>query len=333
MKVSFTSQRASYTDPNRQSSTLAHHIRNRSSKTFDAVCAIRARSRWCLTGTPIHNRLDDYGALLSFIRVPPFTSKALFDYWVANPMSNNNSEGLRRLKELVAATCLRRTKDAIKDQLKLPRRINREERVELDRTERELHDFFKVRTSSLVAGMFSEESWASQQHQGNILPLINFLRRICDHGERLLPAPALKAWLSRDASAFDWNILGSSGRNCALCRVGISKLQGPDAFRYECGLHVVCSKCAITDDEENSMDNDWCPICNRESATPRSQQFASSLSQNADLRAVEYSPSTKVKAMLKNLRQEQRLNDTDLKEAPTKRHATIPHLAAMKWIC
>ena len=238
-------------------------------------------------------------------------------------MSNNNSEGLRRLKELVAATCLRRTKDAVKDQLKLPQRINRVETIELDSTERELYDFFKVRTSSLVAGMFSEESWASQQHQGNILPLINFLRLICDHGERLLPAPALKAWLSRDASAFDWNILRSSGRNCALCKVDISKLQCSNALRYEFCLHVICSKCAITDDEENSMDDDWCPICNRESATPKSQQFANSLSKSTDLMAVDYWPSTKVKALLKNLRREQRLNDTDLKEAPTKRHATI----------
>jgi SNF2 family DNA or RNA helicase len=321
-KVSLTSSRAPWMYPDRQSSTLAHHIRNRSSKTFDAACAIRARYRWCLTGTPIHNRLDDYGALLSFIGVPPFTSKALFDYWLANPMSNNNPEGLRRLKELVAATCLRRTKDAVKDQLKLPQRINRVETIELDSTERELYDFFKVRTSSLVAGMFSEESWASQQHQGNILPLINFLRLICDHGERLLPTPALKAWLSRDASAFDWNILRSSGRNCALCKVDISKLQCQNALRYEFCLHVICSKCAITDDEENSMDDDWCPICNRESATP-SQQLASSLSKNTGLIAMDYWPSTKVKALLKNLRQEQRLNDTDLKEAPTKRHATI----------
>ena len=238
-------------------------------------------------------------------------------------MSNNNSEGLRRLKELVAATCLRRTKDAVKDQLKLPRRIDREETIELDRTERELYDFFKARTSSLVAGMFSEESRASQQHQGNILPLINFLRLICDHGERLLPAPALKAWLSRDASAVDWNILRSGGRNCALCKVDISELQCPNALRYEFCLHVICSKCAITDYEEDPMGDDWCPICNRESATPSSQGLESSLSKNVDLIAVDYWPSTKVKALLKNLRQEQRLNHTDLREAPTKRHATI----------
>jgi hypothetical protein len=250
-------------------------------------------------------------------------SKASFDYWLVNPMSNNNSEGLRRLKELVTATCLRRTKDAVKDQLKLPRRIDREETIELDRTERELYDFFKVRTSSLVAGMFSEESRANQPHQGNILPLINFLRLICDHGERLLPAPALKAWLSRDTSAFDWNILRSSGRNCSLCKVDISELQCPNALRYEFCLHVICSKCAIMDDEEDSMDGDWCPICNRDPAMPRNQQFASSLSENTDLTAVDYSPSTKVKTLLKNLRREQRLNDTDLKEAPTKRYATI----------
>ncbi|KAH0541601.1 hypothetical protein FGG08_003949 [Glutinoglossum americanum] len=300
----------------------AHHIRNRSSKTFEAASAVRARRRWCLTGTPIHNRLDDYGALLSFIKVPPFTSKALFDHWLASPISNNKPEGLRRLKELVAATCLRRTKDTVKDQLKLPQRIDREETIELDRSEQELYDFFKVRTSGLVAGMFSKEKWAGQQHQGNILPLINFLRLICNHGEQLLPLPALEVWLSRDASPLDWNIMCSNDRRCALCKVDISRAQCTDTLRCEFCLHVVCSKCAATDDEENSMDEDWCPLCSRESANSRSQQFASSFSRDSDLIAVDYRPSTKVKALINNLQQEQRLNNADLEEAPTKRHAS-----------
>lgn len=303
---------------------LAHHIRNRSSKTFDAACAIRARCRWCLTGTPIHNRLDDYGALLSFIGVPPFTRKDLFDHWLAIPTSNNTSEGIQRLKKLVAATCLRRTKDTVKNQLRLPRRIDREETVELDGTERELYDFFKTGISRLVAGTFSEESRVSQQHQRNILPLISFLRLICDHGERLLPAPALKGWLRRGTSAFDWNIMPNRERNCALCNVHISRLQCQDDVWYESCLHVICSNCVITDNDEKFMDDGVCPICNEESATPGSEQSASTRSRDREsISTVDYRPSTKVQALLNNLQHEQYLNHANMRRAPIKRHAII----------
>ncbi|KAH0562185.1 hypothetical protein GP486_003119 [Trichoglossum hirsutum] len=261
---------------------------------------------------------DDYGALLSFIRVPPFTNKAGFDYWLANPISNNKSGGLRRLKKLVTATCLRRTKNTVKDQLKLPQRTDREETIELDGGERELYDFFKFRTSSLVAGMFSEEKLADRQQKGSILPLINFLRLICDHGEQLLPAPALKAWSNRGASIFDWNTMRNGGKNCALCKAGINQLQYPDALRYEFCLHIICSECAITDEEESPIDDESCPICDRGSSTPQNQQLASPLSKDSDSITVNYWPSTKVRALLKNLQHEQRFNNTDLKEAPIK---------------
>ena len=266
--------------------------------------------------------MDDYGALLSFIGVPPFTSKALFDYWLASPIGNNKPEGLRRLRDLVAATCLRRTKDTVKDKLKLPGRIDRVETIELDMSERELYNFFKVQTSGLVAGMFSEDKWPGQhQQQGNILPLINFLRLICNHGEQLLPTPALNAWLRSDASVLDWNILRSGDRQCALCKVDISRPDCLGALWYESCLHAICSKCITTDDEGNSMDEDWCPICNGKSANPRNQQCARPLSDDSDTVMVDYRPSTKVKALLKNLQQEQHPNSAGSKEPPIKRHA------------
>lgn len=50
----------------------AHQIRNHKSQTALAVCELRAKYRWALTGTPIHNKELDLYALLKFIRCSPF---------------------------------------------------------------------------------------------------------------------------------------------------------------------------------------------------------------------------------------------------------------------
>jgi len=44
----------------------AHSIKNHKSLTSQAICRLCARSRWALTGTPIHNNLLDMYALLRY---------------------------------------------------------------------------------------------------------------------------------------------------------------------------------------------------------------------------------------------------------------------------
>ncbi|OCK85547.1 hypothetical protein K432DRAFT_318094 [Lepidopterella palustris CBS 459.81] len=296
----------------------AHHIRNRSSKTFEAACAIPARHRWCLTGTPIHNRLDDYGALMTFLGVPPFSSKSLFDYWLTIPMNKNHSDGLRRLKKLVMATCLRRTKETVKEKLKLPQRIEREERINLNNHERELYDFFKARTFALVTGMLCELHGSSeQQKQGNILGLINCLRRICNHSEQLLPTAALNAWRSRNTSGVDWSFAQSSTSTCNFCNAELDNSERLDSPWSELScLHVICSNCTITRIEDSELPaNDPCPVCNTESTMLLCQKHPIHSSEEIALR---YQPSTKVNALLENLYRERKLNSSNITGNPIK---------------
>ncbi|KAK1833651.1 SNF2 family N-terminal domain-containing protein [Podospora conica] len=188
----------------------AHRIRETSTKVHQAACALQSTYRWCLTGTPIQNRVGDYGALLKFLRVPPFTAPRMFDYWIASALSDpmNAPEGLRRLKVLIGATCLRRTKATILQTglLHLPAREDHVEYVDLGPEDRELYDFFRDRAVAILSGLLSPvvETGRRQRHaekqtvsRGRPLELIHILRRICDHGRMLLHPRVMQLYHDR----------------------------------------------------------------------------------------------------------------------------------------
>ncbi|KAF5533205.1 SNF2 family domain-containing protein [Fusarium phyllophilum] len=284
----------------------AHHIRERSTQTFRAVTALRTSRRWCLTGTPIQNRLDDYGALLTFIGVPPFINKSAFDFWIMKPVVQGTAEGLRRLKVLVNATCLRRTKDSVSETLSLPDRKIREYAVQLDPEDRELYSFFKKNASHLIANRgFGASNTATKT--GNILPIINTLRLICNHGQRLLPSFALDAWTNRQNPSSDSNFTTSKFGLCISC--GVEALPNEMQSEFACS-HFLCSKCADSDERyQLSLDNVLCPSCTK---------YGDSVVTDAAAEEGDYRPSAKIRALIQSLRVEQQGNPPTLGNKPVK---------------
>ncbi|KAJ3462337.1 hypothetical protein MRS44_007123 [Fusarium solani] len=170
-------------------------------------------------GTPIQNTLDNYGALLSFLRIPPFVEKSKFDHWISNSIREKRPHGLPKLRILVQVTCLRRTKQSIDHSHKLPSRTERIETVDLHPDDRELYEFFNATATRIASGSLQDEGnmhSADKNGRNNILPIINFLRFICNHGEDLLPAPAVEAWRLNQSGLVDSRITQGSPF-CALC--------------------------------------------------------------------------------------------------------------------
>ncbi|KAI1420543.1 hypothetical protein F5Y12DRAFT_788176 [Xylaria sp. FL1777] len=182
----------------------AHHIRNRESQVFAACCRIHVQYRWCLTGTPVQNSLDDYGALLSFLGVHPFQDKKQFDYWIVRPFNKSKSNAIETLRRLVAATCLRRTKANCDLSTPLPRRYEEIEEVSLLSGDQEIYDFFKRKIQSIVipSSQNHDVPKSKRSKQVNILSIITLLRVICDHVE-LLPKTAMDSWKREDTSTSD----------------------------------------------------------------------------------------------------------------------------------
>ncbi|ENH67515.1 Putative SWI/SNF-related matrix-associated actin-dependent regulator of chromatin subfamily A member 3-like 1 [Fusarium oxysporum f. sp. cubense race 1] len=67
----------------------AHIIRRPSTKFFQACEYLHANSRWCLSGTPIQNKLADIGSLFRFIRAEPFDKASEFRKWIETPFGNS----------------------------------------------------------------------------------------------------------------------------------------------------------------------------------------------------------------------------------------------------
>ncbi|KAG2413393.1 hypothetical protein HFD88_002582 [Aspergillus terreus] len=91
----------------------AHDIRNPSTNQFKAITSLSAQHRWCLTGTPIQNSLEDLGSLVSFLKVPILEKPPLFRKFITNPTTSDSKACFQNLRALLQAICLRRTKEIL----------------------------------------------------------------------------------------------------------------------------------------------------------------------------------------------------------------------------
>lgn len=95
----------------------AHSIKNRNAKATKACCALRSEFRWCLTGTPMQNNLDELQSLINFLRIPPYDNLAEWRAHIDKPMKNGKGHiAIRRLHSLLQCFMKRRTKDILKEE-------------------------------------------------------------------------------------------------------------------------------------------------------------------------------------------------------------------------
>jgi len=93
----------------------AHSIKNRNAKATQAACALNAWYRWCLTGTPMQNNLDELQSLIKFLRIKPFCEIPEWKDKITQPMKHGRGGlAMKRLQVFLKACMKRRTKDILK---------------------------------------------------------------------------------------------------------------------------------------------------------------------------------------------------------------------------
>ncbi|KAF2474164.1 uncharacterized protein BDR25DRAFT_280932 [Lindgomyces ingoldianus] len=240
----------------------AHIIRRQSSTLYRTVAELKARSRWCLTGTPIQNRLEDIGSLFAFLRVSPFDSMSTFRKFIAMPFDEGEKRSeiaIDRFTRLLDSLCLRRTKEL----LHLPAQQDRVRLLDFSIDERQQYEQTKkmmIRAIRNQVGTFDHKSMLG------MFQMQLQLRILCNHGTFQQPF----SWNRRNLHLLDERedmecSLGRDGEvTCTTCRQVMPVIGSSSLYRRytdHC-RHVLCLECI-----EESMPNSQgtvltgCPLC------------------------------------------------------------------------
>ncbi|XP_062013233.1 helicase-like transcription factor CHR28 isoform X1 [Rosa rugosa] len=244
----------------------AQSIKNHRTQVARACWGLRAKRRWCLSGTPIQNAIDDLYSYFRFLRYDPYAVYKSFCAKIKFPISKNPTKGYRMLQAVLKTIMLRRTKGTLLDGepiINLPPKFIELKRVEFSAEER---DFYS-RLESDSRAQFEEYAAAGtvKQNYVNILLMLLRLRQACDHPLLVRRYESQSLWkssvekakkLTHDKQVSLLNCLEASLAICGICNDAPE-----DAVVSECG-HVFCSQCIcdyLTGDD-NQCPNTSCKV-------------------------------------------------------------------------
>lgn len=228
--------------------TTAHDVRNRATKQFQAVAGLASEHRWCLTGTPIQNTLEDLGSLVSFLRVPLLDNPATFRRYIVSEGDAGSRHRYRNLRLLLNSICLRRTKEVAG----LLEPIAQMRELYFTQTERRDYD-------NLLSRIGRRIDLGVSGHAGNPNPTIFQamlqLRLFCNHG-RVYTSSSAEDSLE-DALDF---LQQNDEANCVFCSTTIYSIN--DRSDTD-GGHLVspCTHLACRSCYNETQTSQSCPSC------------------------------------------------------------------------
>ncbi|GAA93614.1 uncharacterized protein L969DRAFT_100362 [Mixia osmundae IAM 14324] len=308
----------------------AHNIKSRLTQSAKAAYALRARRRWCLTGTPIMNRLEDLYSLLRFIRLEPWGNLSFFRSFVTLPFEQKDPKAIQVVQYILESVLLRREK-SMKDKhgapiVSLPAKHVTIEYLDLSEAEQKVYDAVYRNARSKFLG-YSASGTVSKNVTA-ILAVITRLRQAVLHPILLLKnmstddvttqaqkeeertireqITTFASGESRDGESFksiEGRIAPNSSQNEPECPICSETLSRP--VKLPCS-HKICYDCVMTFLQEAQADGKEgnCPVCDRGPITEDDLPDPDSLPReesNDFYQRNNFANSTKIKALLRHL--------------------------------
>ncbi|KAF7969408.1 hypothetical protein HWV62_27403 [Athelia sp. TMB] len=259
----------------------AHNIKERSTNTAKAAFELQSKYKWCLSGTPLQNRVGELYSLVRFLGGDPFSyyfckrcdckslhwkfsDKRTCDdcghspmqhtcFWnneILTPIQKNGMSGpgrtaFRKLRILLDRMMLRRTKLERADDLGLP-----------PRTVIVRKDFFSPEEKELYLSLFSDakrkfstyvDGGTLLNNYSNIFSLLTRMRQMACHPDLVLKSKTNAGTFTTEEQ-----------QETTVCRICNDIAE--DAIRSQC-RHIFDRECIRQYLEAALEDSPECPVC------------------------------------------------------------------------
>lgn len=258
----------------------AQCIKNRSTRTAKASYEIRAKSRFCMTGTPMMNSVEELFSLIHFLRIRPYNNWNKFRADFVTGMKGREefrNEAMTKLQALLKAILLRRNKKTEingKPILTLPERSVEAVNPEFSEDEQSYYTALESQ-SALTVNKYLQAGTIGNQY-AHVLLLLLRLRQACCHPHLIKEHGVVGAAADISAETMDDLCRSLDERvivrvkeangvfECPICYDGV---ENPALF-VPCG-HNACGECftRMTDPSQAVQHGDVdgqsarCPVC------------------------------------------------------------------------
>ncbi|KAJ5287188.1 hypothetical protein N7478_002874 [Penicillium angulare] len=289
-----------------------HGIRNPRTKGSLAANALKADSRWALTGTPIINSLKDLYSQVRFLKLTGgLEDLGIFNSVLIRPLTNGNPEARLLLEALMGTICLRRRKDMEFINLRLPKLTSRILRIKFNEHEQEKYQAFQAEAKGALLDFKDKQGGSTYSH---LLEVILRLRQTCNHWAlckkridklmEMLDKHKVVPLTPENMKALQdmLQIQIESQEVCAIC------LDNFDAPVITACAHSFCKGCI----EQVIERQHKCPLC-RADINDNSTLVSPAAELGEDTETVEADPSkpsSKIEALMKVLTAQGQAPDT-----------------------